>query len=89
MLDDVTACAAPAGRVAAGDVALTVVSVETPQGVTIREPASGVAKKGDTVSLKLSNRHADGHGYEIAAFNVKEVVDLHPAHAVGQLVVLG
>jgi nitrosocyanin len=98
------------GAVAAGDVALTVVNIETPQGVKIWEPASVVAKKGDTVSLKLINRHADEHGYEIAAFNVKEVVDgnktkdvtfkaersgifpikchLHPAHVVGQLVVL-
>ena len=99
-----------AGPVAAGDVALTVVNIETPQGVKIWEPPSVAAKKGDTVSLKLINRHADEHGYEIAAFNVKEVVDgnktkdvtfkadrsgvfpikchLHPAHVVGQLVVL-
>ena len=99
-----------AGPVVAGDVALTVVNIETPQGVKIWEPASVVAKKGDTVSLKLINRHADEHGYEIAAFNVKEVVDgnktkdvtfkadksgifpikchLHPAHVVGQLLVL-
>lgn len=95
---------------AAGEIALTVVNIETPQGVKIWEPASVVAKKGDTVNLKLINRHADEHGYEIAAFNVKEVVDgnktkdvsfkvdkagifpikchLHPAHVVGQLVVL-
>ena len=96
--------------VGAGEIALTVVNIETPQGVKIWEPASVVAKKGDTVSLKLINRHADEHGYEIAAFNVKEVVDgnkskdvsfkadksgifpikchLHPAHVVGQLLVL-
>src|SRR5713101_9118932 len=96
--------------VAAGEVMLTVVNIETPQGVKIWEPASVVAKKGDTVALKLINRHADEHGYEIAAFNVKEVVDgnktkdvsfkadksgifpikchLHPAHVVGQLVIL-
>ena len=94
----------------AGEIALTVVNIETPQGVKIWEPASVTAKKGDTVTLKLINRHADEHGYEIAAFNVKEVVDgnktkdvtfkadkagifpikchLHPAHVVGQLVVL-
>ena len=94
----------------AGEIALTVVNIETPQGVKIWEPASVTAKKGDTVNLKLINRHADEHGYEIAAFNVKEVVDgnktkdvtfkadkagifpikchLHPAHVVGQLVVL-
>ena len=95
---------------AAGEITLTVVNIETPQGVKIWEPASVVAKKGDTVALKLINRHADEHGYEIAAFNVKEVVEgnkskdvsfkadkagifpikchLHPAHVVGQLVVL-
>ena len=94
----------------AGEITLTVVNIETPQGVKIWEPPSVVAKKGDTVSLKLINRHADEHGYEIAAFNVKEVVDgnktkdvsfkadksgifpikchLHPAHVVGQLLVI-
>jgi nitrosocyanin len=94
----------------AGEVTLTVVNIETPQGVKIWEPPSLVAKKGDTVTLKLINRHADEHGYEIAAFNVKEVVDgnktkdvkftadksgifpikchLHPAHVVGQLLVI-
>jgi nitrosocyanin len=99
-----------AGGATAGEIALTVVNIETPQGVKIWEPASVIAKKGDTVSLKLINRHADEHGYEIAAFNVKEVVDgnktkdvtfkadksgifpikchLHPAHVVGQLLVL-
>lgn len=96
--------------VQAGEVTLTVVNIETPQGVKIWEPTSVVAKKGDTVALKLINRHADEHGYEIAAFGVKEVVDgnkskdvsftvdkagifpikchLHPAHVVGQLLVL-
>ncbi len=95
---------------AAGEVELTVVNIETPQGVKIWEPPSVVAKKGDTVKLKLINRHADEHGYEIPAFGIKEVVDgnktkdisftaskagifpikchLHPAHVVGQLVVL-
>lgn len=99
-----------ASPAAAGDISLTVVNIETPQGVKIWEPASVTAKKGDTVMLKLINRHADEHGYEIAAFGVKEVVDgnktkdvsfkadkagifpikchLHPAHVVGQLVVL-
>ena len=106
----VVLCAGLAGPVAAGEITLTVVNIETPQGVKIWEPTSVVAKKGDTVTLKLINRHADEHGYEIAAFNVKEVVDgnkakdvsfkvdrsgifpikchLHPAHVVGQLVVL-
>jgi nitrosocyanin len=94
----------------AGEVALTVVNIETPQGVKIWEPPTVVAKKGDVVKLKLINRHADEHGYEIAAYGIKEVVDgnktkdieltanrpgvfpikchLHPAHVVGQLVVL-
>jgi nitrosocyanin len=94
----------------AGEITLTVVNIETPQGVKIWEPPSVIAKKGDTVTLKLINRHADEHGYEIAAFGVKEVVDgnkakdvtfkadkagifpikchLHPAHVVGQLLVL-
>ena len=94
----------------AGEVALTIVNIETPQGVKIWEPATVVAKKGDVVKLKLINRHADEHGYEIAAYGIKEVVDgnktkdveltankagvfpikchLHPAHVVGQLVVL-
>jgi len=97
----------PAG---AGEVELTVVNIETPQGVKIWEPSSVVAKKGDSVKLKLINRHADEHGYEIAAFGIKEVVEgnktkdvtftaskagifpikchLHPAHVVGQFVVL-
>jgi nitrosocyanin len=59
----------------AGEVTLTVVNIETPQGVKIWEPTSVFARKGDTVTLKLINRHADEHGYEIAAFGVKEVVD--------------
>jgi nitrosocyanin len=94
----------------AGEIVLTVVNIETPQGVKIWEPASVIARKGDVVKLKLINRHADEHGYEIAAFGVKEVVDgnktkdvsftvdragifpikchLHPAHVVGQLLVI-
>ena len=102
-----------AGTMHSGDrapVSLTVVNIETPQGVKIWEPTTIVAKKGDTVALKLINRHADEHGYEIAAFGLKEVVEgnktkdvtfkadkagifpikchLHPAHVVGQLLVL-
>lgn len=94
----------------AGEIVLTVVNIETPQGVKIWEPPSVIAKKGDVVKLKLINRHAEEHGYEIPAFGVKEVVDgnktkdisftadksgifpikchLHPAHVVGQFVVL-
>lgn len=96
--------------VRAGEVELTVVNIETPQGVKIWEPPSVVAKKGDSVKLKLINRHADEHGYEIPAYGIKEVVEgnktkdvtfmankagifpikchLHPAHVVGQLIVL-
>jgi len=48
-------CVALALPAAAGEIALTVVNIETPQGVKIWEPASVVAKKGDTVSLKLIN----------------------------------
>ena len=106
----VVLCAGLVSPASAGEIALTVVNIETPQGVKIWEPASVVAKKGDTVNLKLINRHADEHGYEIAAFGVKEVVDgnkakdvsfkadkagifpikchLHPAHVVGQFLVL-
>ena len=94
----------------AGEVNLTIINVVTPQDVKIWEPTSVFAKKGDTVTLKLINRHTDEHGYEVAAFGVKEVVDggkskdvkftadksgvfpikchLHPAHVVGQVVVL-
>jgi nitrosocyanin len=94
----------------AGEISLRIVNVVTPQDVKIWEPTSIIAKKGDTVMLQLVNRHADEHGFEIAAFNVKEVVpgektsnvkfiadkagifpikcQLHPAHVVGQFVVL-
>jgi len=92
------------------DINLTIVNVVSPQDVKIWEPTSIAAKKGDRVTLRLINKHADEHGYEIAAFGVKEVVagdktasvsftadkagvfpikcHLHPAHVVGQLVVL-
>ena len=94
----------------AGEISLRIVNVVTPQDVKIWEPTSIVAKKGDSVTLQLVNRHADEHGFEIAAFNVKEVVagektstvkftadkagifpikcQLHPAHVVGQMLVL-
>jgi nitrosocyanin len=102
------------GGVVAGshgaEVNLTIVNVVSPQDVKIWEPTSIAAKKGDRITLRLINKHADEHGYEIAAFGVKEVVagdktstvsftadkagvfpikcHLHPAHVVGQLVVL-
>ncbi len=94
----------------AAEISLTVVNVVSPQDVKIWEPTSVAAKKGDRITLRLVNKHADEHGYEIAAFGVKEVVPgdktatvsftadragvfpikchLHPAHVVGQLVVL-
>src|SRR6516162_10418181 len=58
----------------AGEISLRIVNVVTPQDVKVWEPTSFTAKKGDTVVLQLVNRHADEHGFEIAAFNVKEVV---------------
>ena len=94
----------------AAEISLTIVNVVSPQDVKIWEPTSLAAKKGDRVTLRLVNKHADEHGYEIAAFGVKEVVPgdktatvsftadkagifpikchLHPAHVVGQLLVL-
>ena len=93
-----------------GEINLTIVNIVSPQDVKIWEPTSITAKKGDKVTLRLINKHADEHGYEIAAFGVKEVVagdktasvsftadkvgifpikcHLHPAHVVGQMVVL-
>lgn len=58
----------------AGEISLRIVNVVTPQDVKIWEPTSITVKKGDTVTLQLVNRHADEHGFEIAAFGVKEVV---------------
>ena len=58
----------------AGEISLRIVNIVTPQDVKIWEPTSIAAKKGDSVTLQLVNRHADEHGFEIAAFNVKEVV---------------
>ena len=70
----VTLAAALAGPALAGEISLRIVNIVTPQDVKIWEPPSIVAKKGDTVTLTLINRHADEHGFEIAAFGVKEVV---------------
>lgn len=58
----------------AGEVAVTVVSVETPQGVKVWLPTSITAKKGDTVKIKLVNKLPNDHGYSIAAYNVGVVV---------------
>jgi len=61
--------------VGGGEIALTIVNIETPQGVKIWQPPSITAKKGDVLKLRLINRHADEHGWEVAAYGVKEVVD--------------
>ena len=58
----------------AGEIAIRIVNIVTPQDVKIWEPTTIVAKKGDAVTLTLVNRHSDEHGFEIAAFGVKEVV---------------
>jgi len=58
----------------AAEISLTVVNVVSPQDVKIWEPTSVAAKKGDRITLRLVNKHPDEHGYEIAAFGVKEVV---------------
>lgn len=58
----------------AGEVAVTVVNVETPQGVKVWLPTSITAKKGDTVKLKLVNKLPNDHGYSIPGFNVGVVV---------------
>ena len=58
----------------AGTVELTIVNIETPQGVKIWEPESIYARKGDTVTLKLINKLDKEHGYQIEAFGIKEVV---------------
>lgn len=53
---------------------MTVVNVETPQGVKVWVPTSITAKKGDTVKLKLVNKLPNDHGYSIPGFNVGVVV---------------
>lgn len=58
----------------AGDVKLTIVNVETGQGVKIWTPESIFAKRGDTVTLTLVNKLDAEHGFEIDAVKVKQVV---------------
>ncbi len=58
----------------AGNVNLTIVNVQTPQGVKIWTPESVSANKGDTVTLKLINKLDKEHGYQIDAFGIKKVV---------------
>jgi nitrosocyanin len=67
---------------AAGEVKLTVVNIETPQGVKIWVPESIFAKKGDTVELRLINKLDAEHGYKIDAFGVEKVVAAQAAETV-------
>jgi nitrosocyanin len=59
----------------AGEVELTIVNIETPQGVKVWEPESVYAKQGDKVTLTLINKLDKEHGYQIEAYGIKEVVD--------------
>ena len=67
---------------AAGDVKLTVVNVETAQGVKIWVPESIFAKKGDKVELRLINKLDAEHGYKIEAFGIEKVVGPQAAETV-------
>ncbi|MFN7950085.1 MAG: cupredoxin domain-containing protein [bacterium] len=58
----------------AGEVSVTVVNVETAQGVKMWIPSTIVAKKGDTVKLKLVNKLSIDHGYQIPAYGVEKIV---------------
>lgn len=58
----------------AAEITLTIVNVETGQGVKIWTPESIAAKRGDTVTLTLINKLDAEHGFEIEAVKVKEVV---------------
>jgi nitrosocyanin len=66
----------------AAEVTLTVVNIESPQGVKIWVPESVFAKKGDTVKLHLINKLDAEHGYKIAAFGVEKVVKAQSAEDV-------
>lgn len=66
----------------AGQVTLHVVDVDAHEGVQIWVPSSIFAKKGDTVTLTLTNHLLEEHGYEIEAFGVKEVVGNHQTKTV-------
>ena len=68
--------------VAAGEVSLVIVNVQTPQGVKIWVPESIFAKKGDTVKLRLINKLEAEHGYKIEAFGVEKVVAAESAEEV-------
>ena len=58
----------------AAEVKLTIVNVETAQGVKIWTPESIFARRGDVVTLSLVNKLDAEHGFEIEAFKIKEVV---------------
>jgi nitrosocyanin len=66
----------------AGEVKLTVVNIETAQGVKVWVPESIFAKKGDTVELRLINKLDAEHGYKIDAFGVEKVVAAQAAETV-------
>ena len=72
LLGGLTLAAAPQAQ--AGEIKMTIVNVETSQGVKIWTPESITAKRGDTVTLTLVNKLDAEHGYEIDAVKVKEVV---------------
>jgi nitrosocyanin len=69
----------PAG---AAEVKLTIVNVETAQGVKIWVPESIFAKKGDTVEIRLINKLDAEHGYTIKAFGIEKVVPAQSAETV-------
>jgi nitrosocyanin len=74
-----TASLVAARPAAAGEVNLTVVNVESPQGVKIWVPESIFAKKGDTVKLRLINKLDAEHGYKIEALGIEKVVPAQSA----------
>jgi nitrosocyanin len=62
-----------ASRTEAGQVTLHIVDLDA-QGIQVWTPTSIFAKKGDMVTLMLTNNLREEHGYEIEAVGVKEVV---------------
>lgn len=68
--------------VEAGQVTLHVVDVDAHEGIQVWVPSSITAKKGDTVTLILTNHLMEEHGYEIEAFGVKEVIGNHQTKTV-------
>ncbi|MBZ0169961.1 Nitrous-oxide reductase [Candidatus Methylomirabilis lanthanidiphila] len=68
--------------VEAGQVTLHVVDVDAHEGIQVWVPSSITAKKGDTITLILTNHLMEEHGYEIEAFGVKEVIGNHQTKTV-------